>query len=141
MKFVHGLLLGAGAAFGLGCAVRFIYDKIIEAKIYKDYTKALEDFMNFKSDKKYIEYNKGLEEKYIGTLDDEKMLEGAIKGYVEGIGDEYAEYYTPEEMEEQLEEAYGNYVGIGIYMLVDSKNGKIIVYFRVSYGRSSGQSL
>lgn len=68
-----------------------------------------------------------LEEKYIGTLDNEKMLEGAIKGYVEGIGDEYAEYYTPEEMQEQLEEAYGNYVGIGIYMLVDSKNGKIIV--------------
>ena len=66
MKFVHGLLLGTGAAFGLGCAARFIYDKIIEAKIYKDYTKALEDFMNFKSDKKYIEYNKGLEEKYIG---------------------------------------------------------------------------
>ena len=66
MKFVHGLLLGTGAAFGLGCAARFIYDKIIEAKIYKDYTKALEDFMNFKSDKKYIEYNKGVEEKYIG---------------------------------------------------------------------------
>lgn len=34
--------------------------------MYKDYTKAFEDFMNFKSDKKYIEYNKGLEEKYIG---------------------------------------------------------------------------
>ena len=66
MKFVHGLLLGIGAAFSLGCAARFICDKIIEAKIYKDYTKALEDFMNFKSDKKYIEYNKGLEEKYIG---------------------------------------------------------------------------
>ena len=66
MKFVHGLLLGTGAAFGLGCAARFIYGKIIEAKIYKDYTKALEDFMTFKSDKKYIEYNKGLEEKYIG---------------------------------------------------------------------------
>ena len=57
MKFVHGLLLGTGAAFGLGCAARFIYDKIIEAKIYKDYTKALEDFMTFKSDKEYIKYN------------------------------------------------------------------------------------
>lgn len=67
MKFVHGLLLGAGAAFGLRCTARFIYDKIIEAKIYKDYTKALKDFMNFKSDKEYIKYNKGVEEKYIGS--------------------------------------------------------------------------
>ena len=34
-----------------------------------------------------------LEEKYIGEIHDEKMLEGAIKGYVAGLGDEYAEYY------------------------------------------------
>ena len=68
-----------------------------------------------------------LENKYIGTIDDEKMIEGAIKGYVAGIGDKYTEYYTPEEMSEQLEEASGNYVGIGIYMLVDSNNGKIFV--------------
>lgn len=68
-----------------------------------------------------------LEERYIGTIDDEKMLESAIKGYVEGLGDEYAEYYTPEEMSSELDEAMGNYVGIGIYMLVDSSQGQIIV--------------
>lgn len=68
-----------------------------------------------------------MENRYIGTLDDEKMIEGAIKGYVSGVGDEYTEYYTPEEMSDQLEVANGNYVGIGIYMLVDSNNGKIVV--------------
>ena len=60
-----------------------------------------------------------LEERYIGEIDDEAMLEGAIKGYVAGMGDEYAEYYTPKEMSSTLDEANGNYVGIGIYMLVD----------------------
>ncbi len=68
-----------------------------------------------------------LEEKYIGEIDDEKMLEGAIKGYVTSLGDEYAEYYTPEEMSNQLDEANGNYVGIGIYMLVNSTDGTIVV--------------
>ena len=68
-----------------------------------------------------------LEKNYIGDLDDEKMLEGAIKGYVAGVGDEYTEYYTEEEMNNELDEANGSYVGIGIYMLVDSVNGKIIV--------------
>lgn len=68
-----------------------------------------------------------LEEEYIGELDDEQMIETAIKGYVAGVGDKYTEYYTPEEMSSQMDEALGNYVGIGIYMLADSANGTITV--------------
>lgn len=68
-----------------------------------------------------------LEKEYIGTLDDEKMIEGAIKGYVEGVGDEYTKYYSPEEMSNELDETYGNYVGIGIYMLVNNSTGQILV--------------
>lgn len=68
-----------------------------------------------------------LEEKYIGEIDDKRMLESAIKGYVAGLGDEYAEYYTPKEMSNQLDEAMGNYVGIGIYMVVNSTDGTITV--------------
>ena len=68
-----------------------------------------------------------LEDEYIGELDDEQMLEMAIKGYVEGVGDEYTEYYTPEEMTEQYDTAMGNYVGIGIYMVVNYEEGTITV--------------
>ena len=68
-----------------------------------------------------------LDNTYIGTLDDKSMLEGAIKGYVAGVGDQYTEYYTKEEMQSKLEEVTGNYVGIGIYMLVDSSSGTILV--------------
>ncbi len=68
-----------------------------------------------------------LEESYIGKLDDEKMIESAIKGYVAGVGDEYTEYYTKEEMAEELDEANGNYVGIGIYMIVNNARGEIVV--------------
>ena len=68
-----------------------------------------------------------LEDNYIGELDDEQMIEMAIKGYVEGVGDEYTEYYTPEEMDEQYSTAIGNYVGIGIYMIVNYKDGNITV--------------
>ncbi len=68
-----------------------------------------------------------LDDEYIGELDDEQMLEMAIKGYVEGVGDEYTEYYTPEEMTEQYDTAMGNYVGIGIYMVVNYEEGTITV--------------
>ena len=68
-----------------------------------------------------------LEEDYLGELDDEQMLQMAIKGYVAGVGDEYTTYYTPEEMNEQYETATGNYVGIGIYMIVNYEQGTITV--------------
>lgn len=68
-----------------------------------------------------------LEEKYIGEIDDEKMVEGAIKGYVEALGDPYTTYYTKEEMDTLMEETMGNYVGIGIYMTLDIENNAIYV--------------
>ena len=68
-----------------------------------------------------------LENEYLGELDDEQMLEMAIKGYVAGVGDQYTVYYTPEEMSEEYDEAMGNYVGIGIYMVVNYEEGTITV--------------
>ena len=68
-----------------------------------------------------------LEAVYIGDLDDEQMLQMAIKGYVAGVGDDYTVYYTPDEMTEQYETATGNYVGIGIYMIVNYEEGTITI--------------
>ena len=68
-----------------------------------------------------------LEKDYIGELDDEQMIEMAIKGYVAGVGDEYTVYYTPDEMNSEYDEAMGNYVGIGIYMIVNYEKGTIEV--------------
>lgn len=68
-----------------------------------------------------------LQDEYIGELDDEQMLETAIKGYVAGVGDEYTVYYTKEEMDDQYDAAVGNYVGIGIYMIVNYEEGTIEV--------------
>lgn len=68
-----------------------------------------------------------LDKNYIGTLNDKEMIEGAIKGYVAGVGDQYTEYYTKEEMQNKMDEVNGNYVGIGIYMIVDSSSGTILV--------------
>jgi len=69
---------------------------------------------------------KYLENYYIGEIDEEKMAETAIKGYIEGIGDIYTEYLTAEEYEELLVSVNGAYTGIGIYMAQDI-NGNIIV--------------
>ena len=68
-----------------------------------------------------------LEKKYIGEIDDEKLIEGAIKGYIAALNDPYTTYYTKEEMDEIMEETEGNYVGIGIYMTMDTDKNAILI--------------
>lgn len=63
---------------------------------------------------------------YIGEIDEQKMMDETIRGYVKGLDDEYSEYMTASEWEEYQAAALGNYVGIGIYMSVD-KNGNVVV--------------
>lgn len=68
-----------------------------------------------------------LEEKYIGEIDDEKLLEGAIKGYIEGLDDPYTEYLTKEEMQEFTEQTNSEYVGIGVYVSNDRSNNTLLI--------------
>ena len=68
-----------------------------------------------------------ISQKYIGEIDDDKMIESAIKGYVKGLEDDYSEYITPEEMEEYMEDTVGKYVGIGVYIANDTEKDEILV--------------
>lgn len=68
-----------------------------------------------------------LEDKYIGEINDEELIDGALKGYVNALGDPYTTYYTKEEMKEIMEETNGNFVGIGIYMTENIKENVIMV--------------
>ena len=73
------------------------------------------------------EFRSELEKKYIGDINDEKLIEGAIKGYVNALGDPYTTYYTKKEMAEIMQETNGNYVGIGIYMTLDKEKNAIVI--------------
>ena len=68
-----------------------------------------------------------LKQKYIGEINEEDMIEGAIKGYVDGLGDIYTEYLTKEEMKELAEETSGEYVGIGVYVGNNAEDNTILV--------------
>ena len=67
-----------------------------------------------------------IDRNYIGEIDESKMLDETIKGYINGLDDEYSEYFTKEEWSEFEASALGNYVGIGIYMSQD-KSGNVVV--------------
>ena len=72
-------------------------------------------------------YRSIIDQYYLGEVNEDDLKEGAIKGFIEGLGDPYTEYISKEEMEEYMQDTLGNYVGIGIYMVLDEEEGKIKV--------------
>ncbi|HBQ63372.1 MAG TPA: S41 family peptidase [Clostridiales bacterium] len=63
---------------------------------------------------------------YIDEVDNNKMLEGAISGMVESLGDPYSGYLTPKMMAAMMEEIEGVYYGIGVSLTMD-KDGLLTV--------------
>lgn len=70
---------------------------------------------------------KVLEKDFLGDIDEEKLIDGAIKGYMEGLEDEYTEYFSKEEMESFKTETEGSYTGIGIYILQNIEDNNVII--------------
>ena len=64
-------------------------------------------------------------------INEQNLEEGAVQGYVAGLGDKYTEYIPEKDMQEYTENITGSFVGIGIYMIADEKSDKVIVYYPI----------
>ena len=69
-----------------------------------------------------------INEEYIGEINENDLIEGAIKGYVFGLNDVYTEYLPESEMSSYTEDIEGEFVGIGVYITKDAENNQILVY-------------
>ena len=72
-------------------------------------------------------FRKIIDEKFLGDIDEEKVKQETIRGYIKGLDDPYTEYMTKEEMEEFTSDVMGNFTGIGIYLTKDIEKNAIIV--------------
>lgn len=82
---------------------------------------------NSSIDKILAKYKKIIDKYYLGEVDENKLVQGAIKGYIEGLDDPYTEFISKEDMKEYMENTMGNFVGIGIYMVKNTESNKIQV--------------
>lgn len=82
---------------------------------------------NSSIDKTLAKYKKIIDQYYLGEVDESKLEQGAIKGYIDGLDDPYTEYISKEDMKEYMENTMGNFVGIGIYMVKNTDSNKIQV--------------
>ena len=81
----------------------------------------------------YAKYNKLLgleeliEEDYYKEVADEDLFDGALKGLFEGLDDPYSQYYTEEEFKSLQEQTSGSFVGIGVYIGINSEDNNITI--------------
>jgi carboxyl-terminal processing protease len=67
---------------------------------------------------------RAITERYAGGDFDEKaLIEGAIKGMVEALGDPYSSYLTSEEYKQSLEDINGQFEGIGAEIGTEAGDG------------------
>ena len=100
----------------------FIYNKLGTTSTYANNKILDSEFV-----RKIYTLKNIIDDEYISDVNEDNLIDGAIKGYVEGLGDEYTEYFTKKEMEEFKTETEGNYVGIGIYMFQNTKDNTIVI--------------
>lgn len=75
------------------------------------------------------EVRKNLAENYYQEVDEETLIEGAIRGMMSSLEDPYTFYYSPEEMQRHTEQTEGAYQGIGT--LIQSNSEGYIEVIRV----------
>ena len=68
-----------------------------------------------------------IDDYFLDDIDEKKMADAVYKGEINGLGDEYAAYYTAEEYQDIQEKTNGIYCGIGAYISADSKTGLVSI--------------
>lgn len=109
-KFIENAVLSSGTtASGMGNSVSLMIGG----------NQKEEDFMtrltNKLSEVDYLYRNY-----YIGELDDEKLIDSVIAGYVLGTGDDYAAYYNTEGFQSFMQDIEGEMAGIGVNVIYNT---------------------
>ncbi len=69
-----------------------------------------------------------IRENFLGKIDDEKIEDGMIKGYISELADDYSVYLTKEEYDRYQKENAPSGNGIGVRLTFDSGKNQVVVY-------------
>jgi len=135
-KGFRALAMGVGLTLIIGVSVyagnRLTAFGILPITSVSAVQSSLEKVNDTKNFKKVLEVREMLYRWYDGEIDDSKLAEGAIKGMVSSLGDQYTYYMNGKEFSDFKEKSQGNYMGIGIQVAV--KDGKIVVISPIQGG-------
>lgn len=90
-----------------------------------DLSKAFSDYSGVLKFKKLFDIKEVLNKYYFGNIDEDVLVEGAIKGMTSALNDPYTVFMNAKEFQDFNTQTEGSYVGLGIQVGV--KNDKITV--------------
>lgn len=77
--------------------------------------------------RKLDEVQSVIEQNYLDEIDADLLSAYLFKGVAAGLDDDYAAYYTAEELQSVLDSSRGEYHGIGATLSADAQTGEIVV--------------
>ena len=89
------------------------------------YSKVISQKENIQKYKALFEVRDDLYRLYDGELDEDEMLEGAIKGMTNALNDPYTVFMNKDEYDKFMESNSGEFMGIGVYITL--KDNKVVV--------------
>ncbi len=118
MKKVLSVLLAAALMLSSAAAVaeggRFnFFDFFNEQNV----TITKSEYDSLQRFKKLAEVYEQVARYYYEDPDEDLMMEGAMWGMLQALGDPYTFYYSPDDWQKNLEDDEGRYAGVGIQML------------------------
>lgn len=145
-RLIVGAIAGVMTMSLVGCSgpMRMVTEKVEESKIEnsseaKDAQSSSVKMLN-NSDVIGKETNEKLEriedlidDNFYFEDDDEAKQDGIIRGYMDSLDDPYSVYYTAEEYADFMEDADGEYVGVGVQVSQDIET-KVITVTKVFDG-------
>lgn len=124
----------------LSCVLTFQITYVAQAKKYEK--KLNSAYGNELGLSVLNELNSIYKENYVhaGSLDNEKLKEGIIEGYIYGTGDKYATYMTADEFAEHSAKMENSAVGIGVSVIYNEENDaiEIIKVYETSPAKAAG---
>ena len=132
-SFMKGVLFGALAMFtltmGIGVALLLFVSRGGEV-------------VNFRTEQKLEAIQNMIQDQFLYSeeVDEDKLRDSIIKGYVEGLGDPYSAYYDEQETKELMESTTGEFEGIGVGIIQDpdTKLLSIATVYKDSPGEKAG---
>lgn len=126
--FISGMIMGALIALLLGCTVVLCLqlqkakNQISEQKVTEKTEAGSKKEQLQEMEEKIELLIKTIEKEYYkDDVTMETLTDGVYHGLMEAVGDPYTRYYSPEEFADFMEDATGEYSGIGAYVRYDTE--------------------
>ncbi|MCQ1531441.1 S41 family peptidase [Lutispora saccharofermentans] len=119
------LILSVIAAILITAVLTFTFTNFMSLRLGDKVIISSSDYEIVKESRKLLTLKKYIDKYYLEPADSEKLMDGAIKGMFQALGDPYSVYMNEKEFKEFDESTSGSYGGIGV--IVTEKDGYVTV--------------